>query len=84
MSPSLKPKFSEKKFLLGADKKHGSTGSNAIEIFGYRPRLPKYLGEKLQILAWKRRMSLNALIIDLLERGALDPVAPMDPKTDFK
>lgn len=63
MMISKKPKLTEQQFL------RGSNGSTASEAGTLRPRLPEDLAQRLKDLAYDRRMSVNALIVDLLEKA---------------
>lgn len=61
-----KPKLTEEQFLNGAAHKK-SNGSSAVAVASFRPRLPEELYQRLREVAWKRRVTANGLIIEILE-----------------
>lgn len=72
MMISKKPKPTEEQFLRGASRaaRDGSNGS-APGIKRMPFRLPEDLCQRLKDWAWKERVSINALVIEILENAAL-------------
>ena len=72
MSPAAKPRISENKFLVRKKRPANAKPAGPNELSqggGIRPRLPDELGERLKDIAWKRRITLQALVIEILENA---------------